>query len=227
MQKNLDGTLIKAVKILNKNKINYWICHGTLLGIIRNKNVISKSSDIDIAIWNNKIIKNKIYKIFLRNGFKKKKKFFSGDNLLTFVKKNEREIDVTFYEKDKLNKYAFFRNYHFRNYFCRIIDVLTKSKNYNGNYKFIIIKLRFLSLFARITKKYLIKKKYYYTQYGYFVPVKFFSDFTILKVKSLKMRVPKNYYGYIRFLFGKSWRIPNRKKYNWIKDNPHTKKINF
>ena len=76
MRKNLDGTLIKAVKILNKNKINYWICHGTLLGIIRNKNVISKSSDIDIAVWNNKIIKNKIYKIFLRSGLKKKKNFF-------------------------------------------------------------------------------------------------------------------------------------------------------
>ena len=93
MGKNLDSTLIKAVKILGKNRINYWICHGTLLGLIRNQNVISKSSDIDIATWNSKIIKNKIYKIFLKNGFKKKKKFFSGDNLLTFVKKGEREIE--------------------------------------------------------------------------------------------------------------------------------------
>jgi len=227
MGKNLDSTLIKAVKILGKNRINYWICHGTLLGLIRNQNVISKSSDIDIAIWNSKIIKNKIYKIFLKNGFKKKKKFFSGDNLLTFVKKGEREIDITFYEKDKQNKYAFFRNYHFRNYFCRIIDVLAKSENYKGNYKFIITKLKFLSFFAKAIKKYLIKKKYYFIQYGYFIPVKFFNNFTIIKVKSLKMRVPKNYYGYIRFLYGESWRVPNKKKYNWITDNPHTKKINF
>ena len=53
MSKNFDKTLKLTVDILNKNKINYWICHGTLLGLIRNKKLISKKSDIDIGIWKN------------------------------------------------------------------------------------------------------------------------------------------------------------------------------
>ena len=30
----------KSVKILNDNNINYWVCHGTLLGIIRDNKLL-------------------------------------------------------------------------------------------------------------------------------------------------------------------------------------------
>ncbi len=64
MQKKLDKTLLQVVQILNKHKINYWICHGTLLGLVRDKKIISNNSDIDIAIWKNDHVKKKIIKIF-------------------------------------------------------------------------------------------------------------------------------------------------------------------
>ena len=40
-----------AVKILIDNNINYWVCHGTLLGIIRDNKLLSWDSDIDFAVW--------------------------------------------------------------------------------------------------------------------------------------------------------------------------------
>ena len=33
-KKKVDKNFALSIKILNQNKIRYWICHGTLLGII-------------------------------------------------------------------------------------------------------------------------------------------------------------------------------------------------
>jgi phosphorylcholine metabolism protein LicD len=38
--KKTDKNLITLINILKEYKINYWICHGTLLGIIRDKELI-------------------------------------------------------------------------------------------------------------------------------------------------------------------------------------------
>ena len=39
-----DKNLIDSILILNKTKIKYWVCHGTLLGIIRDKSLIEWGS---------------------------------------------------------------------------------------------------------------------------------------------------------------------------------------
>ena len=108
MQKKLDKTLLQVVQILNKHKINYWICHGTLLGLVRDKKIISNNSDIDIAIWKNDYVKKKIIKIFSNRGYKKKKKFFRNDGLLTMKKKGMRDVDINLFEKSLNQKTVFF-----------------------------------------------------------------------------------------------------------------------
>ena len=226
MQKKLDKTLLQVVQILNKYKINYWICHGTLLGLVRDKKIISNTSDIDIGIWKNDYDKKKIIKIFSNLGYKKKNKFFRNDGLLTLKKKGMREVDISLHEKSLNQKTVFFRNYHFRNIFCRIVDVLAKSKKYNGNFKFVIKNMSFIEPIAKKIKFFSIKKKYFYTQYGYFVPAKILNNITTLKFKNLNIRAPKNYLDYLKCVYGKSWKIPIKKKFNWIKDSPSTKKIN-
>ena len=35
----IDSNFKSTIEILNKNKIDYWICHGTLLGIVRIANL--------------------------------------------------------------------------------------------------------------------------------------------------------------------------------------------
>ena len=52
--KKIDPNLLSAIDILNEYKINYWICHGTLLGIIRDKKLIPWDQDIDIGVLENK-----------------------------------------------------------------------------------------------------------------------------------------------------------------------------
>jgi len=46
---NLDQNFVLAINLLNKHKIKYWLCHGTLLGVIRDNSLIEWDNDIDIA----------------------------------------------------------------------------------------------------------------------------------------------------------------------------------
>ena len=55
-----DKNLVDSVKILEDIHQNYWVCHGTLLGIIRDKNLIPWDNDIDLGVWK-KNLKKKYY----------------------------------------------------------------------------------------------------------------------------------------------------------------------
>lgn len=47
----LNNTLIQVVKLLNNNNINKWfVCYGTLLGLVRENNCINGDDDVDIII---------------------------------------------------------------------------------------------------------------------------------------------------------------------------------
>ena len=84
---NIDPNFLLTIKIFNKFKINYWVCQGTLLGIIRDQSLIPWDPDIDFAIleknFDEKLIKRIMKKMVLL------KKFFKNDNLFTFKKKAE------------------------------------------------------------------------------------------------------------------------------------------
>ena len=59
-----DDAIFKiAIEILTDNNINYWICHGTLLGIIRENRLLPWDNDIDFAVWDDEHSKEKILKI--------------------------------------------------------------------------------------------------------------------------------------------------------------------
>ena len=58
--KNIDKNFVEVINILNQKKIQYWICHGTLLGIIREGKLIEWDHDVDIAVWNDDISKDSI-----------------------------------------------------------------------------------------------------------------------------------------------------------------------
>ena len=87
MVNSIDKNFIIAINILNKLNIKYFVVCGTLLGIVRDKNLIASDNDIDIAILK-KDLKDKNLII---NEFKKKKffkiiKFYKNKILISFKK---------------------------------------------------------------------------------------------------------------------------------------------
>ena len=69
---NLDQNFVLAINLLNKYKKKYWLCHGTLLGIIRDNSLIEWDNDIDIAVWKNVNNKRKLNTYLLKMDLEKK-----------------------------------------------------------------------------------------------------------------------------------------------------------
>lgn len=222
----LDQNFEKTIKLFNKNKINYWLCHGTLLGIIRDKQLIPWDHDIDIAVWNNKKIKNKILSLMKKNNFILKKKFLIKDDLLTFTKLGGREVDINFYKIKiyKNNKIAFVEWFIPKNTLCKIVDILSFSSLYKGKFNEIINCLKFLSFFFQKIKVFLINKKLFYKSLGYTQPISLLQEFKKIRFNGLEVIIPKKSKKYLKYLYGNSWQI-KKKKFNWIKDSPSTTEL--
>ena len=87
-------------------KIEYFIFYGTLLGIVREKNIIKHDDDIDFMV-NHKSKKNLLKKMKLDKTFKINKKV-SNNYFTQFIKKKDGLIsfvDFYFYIKDPKKDY--------------------------------------------------------------------------------------------------------------------------
>lgn len=47
----MDRQLKDILSIMNRNKVNYWLDSGSLLGLIRDGKLIDGDGDIDIGVW--------------------------------------------------------------------------------------------------------------------------------------------------------------------------------
>lgn len=212
-----DKNFIDTIKLLNKNKINYWICNGTALGLLRDKKLIPWDPDIDIGVWKNEVNILELEKIFKKKEFFKKKKFFHKDNLLSFTRNGGRDVDFNIHESCDDKNMCISKYYVHRNILMRLIYVLSLAGNYEGNYKILINRLFFLKNFFLRLKEFLILKNIFYKKGGYTVPTKFFKSFKILNIQGLKIKIPYYSVNYLIYLYGKNWKIPVR-NYNWEKN---------
>ena len=222
----VDQNFEQVIKLLNSNKIKYWLCHGTLLGIIRDNELIPWDHDIDIAVWYDKSLKEKFIGLMKENNFTMKEKYLIEDDLLTFTKLGGREVDINFYEKkiNNTNAVAYIKWFIPKNILMKFIEAMSSSKSYSGKCKYLINKHSFLeSIFEKI-KIYLIKKKFFHKTIGYTQPLKLLEKFKVIKFKNINVSVPYLSEEYLEYVYGPNWRQPI-KKYNWIKDSPSTKDI--
>ena len=224
--KKTDQNLHLLINTLEENKIRYWVCHGTLLGIVRDKKLISWDHDIDIGVIESNINRKVLPLILKKKGFKQiKKTFLQNDGMMKFVKKGGREVDINFYRINKKNKTVFVKWYIPRNFFMKIIDALSFAKSYRGKSHKLINIFAFSEKFFLFIKKILIENGFFYSHAGYSHNIKYAFQLKRYYFFGLKLSIPKDYNDYLKDLYGSNWRIP-MKKYNWIIHSPSTIKFN-
>ena len=221
---NKDQNFLETIDILNQNNVKYWICHGTLLGLIRDKQLIPWDHDIDIAVWSGTISREKIKKIMLSNNFLLKDKYVE-DASLTFEKEGGKKVDINFYQmttlKNNKRKIAYASYNVPKNFFCRLIDALSNAKKYEGKFKYLINFFSIFEFFFKKLKNFLISKKNFYHLASYTQPLELLKEFKDIVFYDINLTVPKKSEEYLRYVYGENWKIPKR-KFNWIKDSPST-----
>ncbi len=217
----IDKNFVSIIKILKQNKLKYWIGQGTLLGIIREGNLIDWDHDIDICMWPEEIEKEKIVNILTDNNFIFREDLTFGEKFdqLSFDKPGGRRVDINFYQKQKLkdntivacNKYGFPRNK-----LMSLIDAISLVDVYNGKYKNFIRKLRFLKATMKYFKNVLIKIGFFYKTAGYMQPIELLKEFKEIDFYGINVTVPIATEKYLEHVYGENWRQPV-KNFTWWK----------
>ena len=192
-----DPNFILTIKIFNSLRINYWVCQGTLLGIIRDQSLIPWDPDIDLAILTKDFDEKLIEKTMKKNGFFRKKKFFKNDNLIFFKKKGGRDVDLNIYNLDEKKKFVRTQWYVPKNFTMRLIEVLSFSKSYKGKFRLVVKLLSFSEYYFKLIKKILIKNNTFYKKAGYSHPFKFVSKLKKTNFSGQNIIVPFFYLDYL------------------------------
>tara|TARA_S200000501_G_C20828358_1_gene746045 strand:+ start:734 stop:1393 length:660 start_codon:yes stop_codon:yes gene_type:complete len=215
-----DPNFMEAIEILESSKIPYWLCHGTLLGIIRDKNLIPWDDDIDIAIFKSEVNKKNIKKIFQSKGFKNTNVNISGS--IHFKKNGGRNVDINFYEKINKEEHAVLWKLPKKNIFFRVLHIIVNDTEYNGNYIRLIKTLSKFKIFFKFIIYILDIWKLTYITKGYTLPSKYLENFIHIKVDKIKLRVPEEYASVCSYTYGDTWKKPIE-NFNWEVDSPSTK----
>lgn len=188
-----------VVDILNEHGIHFWMYGGALLGYVRDGDLISWDTDIDLFVWMKdypKILASK--KEFEKKGFR-------------FLQK---ETSVGLYWRKKEITIA---RYKLEGEIATIRDRLI-TKNKLGNLLYFGLLLRTIQLNLKRTQRFLrwlllkFNCCYSVTQ---IVPAHFYLKLKKIDFYGLKLNVPAETEEYLEYTFGKEWRTPQKDfKYN-------------
>jgi phosphorylcholine metabolism protein LicD len=228
---NADNeTFQEVVEILNKNNINYWLCHGTLLGVIRENRLLPWDHDIDFAFWADEYSKSDILKLF--SDCKYQQISIPAEmNNLHFLVGNNKRVDINFYTRNEKSAFTEWiapggvplRAYYF------IVDFLTSDfdiKRFSLSSNFFAQSLKIILMIPLMVLKLLLPKSWgkslhkdvhrrlRYTGYSYPVNLMTFKKINFLEVATF---VPINAEKCLELTYGKDWKTP-KQDYVWYKE---------
>ena len=89
------NALIFTSEILNKHGIKYWLCNGTLLGIIRDSSPMPWDHDIDFGVFYSNVSKDKIRSIKKNHGFTEE--LINENNDCLHFLLDDVKVDINFF----------------------------------------------------------------------------------------------------------------------------------
>lgn len=229
MEMSVDDNVFKDVcDLLHNNRINFWICHGTLLGIIRENRLLPWDHDIDFAVWDHETDKNHIMDIMLSHGYQQE--VIAGDmDCLQFLGE-EKKIDISFYKiKDNIAsiKWAISPKDTFGKLMLFVSNNISKNNdeiliNHSIPKKAMLTIIRQFSLLlgfilpnklkTLFNKKAMQKMKY--TGYSYPMEIMQLKN---IEYAGMEIPVPFDSEACLQHTYGKDWKTP-KKNYIWYEE---------
>lgn len=202
-------------KLFDKNNIEFFPIHGTLLGIVRDGEIIPWDEDIDIGTWHTDY--DKILNL---------RKDFEDLGYELSHKNKYCHVNITPYEEVHAKKDSKSVPFHIG------IDFLAKDKD-----KVVLLKFFDTNMFDKllgISEKNKIQnffRKIYYSLILYMrdhevYPYAWFEKTKTIKAYNLRFNIPVGYKQYLELTYGPTWKTPdkNYSKEKWVKNNENLKK---
>ena len=182
--------LLAVVEILNELRFDYFLCNGTLLGIVRDSKLIPW--DIDLDIWlDNKIDKDLICAEFVNRGFELYDYGLESDYLI--LVSGDVKVDFNLFNQ-------------------RGHELVTLWQVTRQGFipRKVMSALHHLHLPPRLFK-------WCWTLEGYAVPTDMTLPTREIRFEGHAVRVPSNPEAVVAYIYGDTWKVPN-KDYDWRKE---------
>jgi hypothetical protein len=221
---DLDKSFYEATKALEQANIAYYVCHGALLGLVRDKAFIPWDHDIDICIPPNTCSIEQIETALASADFHLVGK---GVNSFHFDKTGGRRIDINMYvEEDRVNDNGNTTSIHSMRWTIEkpgylvtklyslvagAIIAAEKQTVYQDPFRKVIMKL--LASAPQSTSTLLIKIKDWFEGKRKFIDVEYHYPSNLLEIEQVTdghgvWNQPKNPELILQCLYGPSWRTP-------------------
>jgi len=233
------GNLRDIKEIFDKHNIKFWLDWGTLLGAIRDGEIMEYDDDIDIGMMKNDF--EKIHSILPEIN----KKGFSIDTSLTFIPKfcflrQDYSVDIWPYSKLNENTFLTYGSAPLKSRIARVLRFiynLFMCQKTNANLIissskleliiaflikgiFAIFPYKLKKSFAKLSQKILMKN--YIKRVKVIIPKYYFEKFRNFEFYNITFNVPLDADGYLRYKYGEDWKIP-RQKWDWVKEDKAVK----
>jgi len=217
--------LLDTKEILDNHGIIFWLDSGTLLGAMRNGELLPWEHDIDVSIWRIDM-EGKREAIFI--DFRER-----GYNVLdtphyTTVMKDGEYIDLCYYShfSHKDHVVAVIPVYVERNstskFLCSIRTIFEHYDFYMSNHPIgknsfvLLMACKVASLFPSALRGAVVMlAEHLLSIVGYLtwiIPSKWFEHLEPTTMYGQKFLIPSDYKGYLAYRYGKDWETPNK---NW------------
>ena len=233
-----DKTLKHASELLRDNGINFWVCHGTLLGIIRENRLLPWDRDIDLAVWDHENDKEQVAKIFESKGYQKELFYADIDRPqgLHFITEG-KNLDINFFKKsESMSSWqgAVVMEGFLNKLIIHIAHILFIKDVRKIKLPVSRIKVFFYLLFSgllflgRIVLPNSFKRKIHqsalkrFSYFGYSYPTELLV-FKEIEYKGMTLQVPINSEKYLETTYGLDWKTP-KKDYIWYEDASNLKR---
>ena len=229
MEMSVDDNVFKDVcDLLHNNRINFWICHGTLLGIIRENRLLPWDHDIDFAVWDHETDKSHIVDIMLSHGYQQE--VITGEMDCLHFLGEEKKVDISFYKiKDNIAsiKWAIYPKDTFGKLMLFVSNNISKNNdeiliNHSIPKKAMLTIIRQFSLLlgfilpnklkTLFNKKAMQKMKY--TGYSYPMEIMQLKN---IEYAGMEIPVPFDSEACLQHTYGKDWKTP-KKNYIWYEE---------
>jgi len=229
MEMSVDDNVFKDVcDLLHNNRINFWICHGTLLGIIRENRLLPWDHDIDFAVWDHETDKSHIVDIMLSHGYQQE--VITGEMDCLHFLGEEKKVDISFYKiKDNIAsiKWAISPKDTFGKLMLFVSNNISKNNdeiliNHSIPKKAMLTIIRQFSLLlgfilpnklkTLFNKKAMQKMKY--TGYSYPMEIMQLKN---IEYAGMEIPVPFDSEACLQHTYGKDWKTP-KKNYIWYEE---------
>lgn len=190
MSDNKEEVFLHTSQILKANNIEYCICNGTLLGIIRDSMLIPWDLDIDLAVFDF-TIREDLIAIFTKEGFELIDDGNSSD-YITFVYRDVK-VDFNFFKQRNESLSSLWR----------------VPKNIGISYQLIRILLKL--------KIEIPKLKMFWKLEGYKVPAEYFFPLSTMLYRGAMISIPNRPKEALEYTYGSDWNTP-KQNYDWRKE---------